>query len=76
VIASQSVEDADLPAMPKAMDPSQDAADLRMAQLFADDGAAFKKLYAKLMLQSQQQLYYYFTGDVLPASSPTMRIGE
>lgn len=76
VIASQSVEDADLPTVPKATEPSQDAAELRMAQLFADDGAAFKKLYAKLMLQSQQQLYYYFTGDASPASSPVTRIGE
>lgn len=77
VVVSQGVDVTDLPAMPKATDPSQDAADLRMAQLFADDGAAFKRLYAKLMLQSQQQLYYYFTGNDSPSSSsPAVRIGE
>ena len=74
VIASQRVEEADLPVVAGKPDPSRDAADLRMTRLLADDGAAFKKLYARLILQSQQQLYYYFTGD--QASPPAIHVGQ
>lgn len=76
VVVSQAVDPADMPAAAAVLGQSQDLADLRMAKLFANDGADFKKLYAKLMLQSQQQLYYYFTGDSSLQTAPATRVGQ
>ena len=76
VIASEPVLDADLPVVAGKPDPTQDAADLRMARLLADGGAGFKKLYARLMLQSEQQLYYYFTGSKAAPPVPAVRVGQ
>jgi hypothetical protein len=72
VVVSEPVTDTGLPVP----DQSHDLGDLRMARLFADDAAAFKQLYAKLMLQSQQQLYYYFTGKPSPQPVPATRAGQ
>lgn len=76
VVVSQDVDAADSPAPVTVPGKSQDLADLRMARLFANDGAEFKQLYAKLMLQSQQQLYYYFTGNRPSSPAPAPRISQ
>lgn len=76
MIASERIEDADLPPLVTRPDPAQDPADLRMSRLLADDAAAFKRVYAKLMLQSQQQLYYYFTGSKTAVVPPAPRVGQ
>lgn len=76
VVVSQDVDAADMPAPATVPGQSQDLADLRMAKLFADDGADFKKLYARLMLQSQQQLYYYFTGNKTSQAAPASHVGQ
>ena len=71
LITALPIRDQDLPA---ASLPQQggETAELRLARLFADDGAAFKKLYAELLQQFQQQLYYYFTSNkTLPAAAVT-----
>ncbi|HSN18499.1 MAG TPA: hypothetical protein VLV87_09865 [Gammaproteobacteria bacterium] len=72
MIAAQPVDDADLPPATVTQGPLADPAAKRMARLFADGGAAFNKVYAKLLARSQQQLYYYFTGTRFPPQGSTI----
>ncbi|HEY3644513.1 MAG TPA: hypothetical protein VGM16_04175, partial [Gammaproteobacteria bacterium] len=60
------VDDDALPPLATSLQSNMQKEDVRAAQLFADDGAAFKALYAKLVPQAQQQIYYYFTGNNTP----------
>jgi hypothetical protein len=74
VTTSLDIEDDELP--PRATLPKQgeDDAEVRLARMFAGDGAAFKKLYARAVEKAQQQLYYYFTGnDTSPPAAATGR---
>jgi hypothetical protein len=74
VTTSLDIDDDELP--PRTTPPKQgeDDAEVRLARMFADDGAAFKKLYDKAVAKTQQQLYYYFTGnDTPPPAAATVR---
>jgi hypothetical protein len=70
------VDDAALPTLATQPGPDMQKEDARAARLFADDGAAFRVLYAKLIQQAQQQIYYYFSGnDTLPPAATTHASG-
>jgi len=60
------VDDDALPPLATPLPPGTKEEDVRSAKLFANDGAAFKLIYAKLIQQVQQQLYYFFTGNDTP----------
>lgn len=57
------VDDDALPALATPPAPGASKEDVRSAKLFANDAAAFKVLYTKLLQQAQQQVYYFFTGN-------------
>ena len=69
VIISEPVDDAGLPAP----DRTHDLGDRRMARLFANGAEGFQRLYSRLLARSQQQLYYYFTGDRPASPAPVAR---
>jgi len=72
VITSLDIDDDELPPLAPRAKPDADEADVRMAQLFANDGKAFKKAYARLLQQAQQQIYYYFTDNNTPPPATTV----
>lgn len=67
-----SVEDDALPPLAPPSRPGMQKEDVRAARLFADGGAAFRQLEARVLVQAREQLYYYFTGnDIPPAAAAT-----
>lgn len=58
------VDDDQLPPLTGPLPSGNSEEDIRVDKLFQADGAAFKQqVYAKLLQQGLQQLYYFFTGE-------------
>lgn len=55
--------------------PGAEEGDVRAGRLFSDGGVHFKPLFDKLLLQTQQKLYYFFTGNDTPPPVATTHAG-